>query len=196
MIQSQRERMLEAMVRAVAEHGYDKASVAQVIKLAGVSRKTFYEHFDDRQACFLAAYETVFGRILEEVASAYEAEEAWPARVRATIRTLLSRLSADSHYARAGVVEVLAAGEPALERRDMSLRAFQSFFDPARPEVPDHCSPPIVAEATIGGINEVIYRHILTEGAESLGRLEADLTYLALAPFIGDEAAEATSYGD
>lgn len=189
VLESQRRRMIEAMALVVGEQGYERASVARVVKVAGVSRKTFYEHFTDKQACFLDAYDTVFGGILLDVGAAYEAAEGWPEKVRSGLDVLLTRLAADPHYARAGIVEVLAAGEAALERRDAALRAFQSFFDPARPEVPDHGAPPIVIEATIGGIYEVIYRRILTDGAESLQALHDDLTYLALTPFLGEGGA-------
>ena len=186
---SQRDRLLDAMAHAVAEKGYEHTAVADVIGRAGVSRKTFYEHFEDKQACFLAAYETIFARILGRVIEAYESRRQWADRVRAGLAALLDELAAEPAYARSGIVEVLAAGPAAIERRDAALRAFQTFYDPSRPEVPDHDVAPIVAEATIGGIYEVIYRRIVSEGAAELPRLQPELTYLALAPYLGPAAA-------
>jgi len=187
--QSQRNRILDAMAHAVAERGYDATAVADVLELAGVSRKTFYEHFADKQDCFIATYDTVFGRLLEGAVGAYEAERTWPQRISAGLRVLLEALAAEPAYARACIVEVLAAGPVAIEHRDAALRAFHTFFDPSRSEVPEHRAPAIVAEATVGGIYEVIYRRIVTEGAERLGELHPELTYLALAPFVGPAGA-------
>ena len=62
--ESQRWRLLEAVTEVVAERGYEGASVAHVIAAAGVSRKTFYEHFADKEACFLAAYDVLSSRLL------------------------------------------------------------------------------------------------------------------------------------
>jgi AcrR family transcriptional regulator len=186
---SQRNRILDAMAHAVAERGYDNTAVADVLERAGVSRKTFYEMFADKEECFVATYDTVFGRLMEQGIAAYDAGRRWPESIRAGLGALLSAMAAEPAYARACIVEVLAAGPVAIEHRDAALRAFQTFFDPARPEVPEHHAPPIVAEATVGGIHEVIYRCIVTEGAERLPALHEELTYLALAPFIGQAAA-------
>lgn len=194
--QSQRNRILDAMAHAVADKGYDNTAVADVLERAGVSRKTFYEQFADKQSCFLATYDTVFGRLLDQGVAAYDSGRTWPQRIRGGLGALLEALAAEPAYARACIVEVLAAGPVAVAHRDAALRAFQTFFDPARPEVPAHRAPPIVAEATIGGIYEVIYRRIVTEGAQALPGLHAELTYLALAPFVGPApAARAAGLG-
>jgi len=186
---SQRNRILDAMAHAVADRGYDNTAVADVLERAGVSRKTFYELFADKEECFVASYDTIFGRFMERGVVAYDAGKRWPERVRDGLGALLNEMAAEPAYARAFIVEVLAAGPTAIEHRDAALRSFHTFFDPSRPEVPEHKAPPIVAEATVGGIYEVIYRRIVTEGAERLPRIHAELTYLALAPFIGQAAA-------
>jgi AcrR family transcriptional regulator len=185
--------MLDAMARAVAEKGYEKTSVADVVSRAGVSRKTFYEQFQDKESCFLAAYETIFGELAAAAAVAYESHRRWPDRMKAGLAVFLHRLTAEPAYAKAGIVEVLAAGPKAIELRDRLLRGFQSFYDPSRPEVPDHGLPRIVAEATIGGIYEVIYRRITAQGPEGLEPLLPELTYLLLAPYIGPKAASRTA---
>jgi AcrR family transcriptional regulator len=186
---AQRNRLIDAMAHAVARKGYEDTAVADVIDLAGVSRKTFYEHFSDKEACFLACYDTVFAALLGRANDAYESRRRWPERISAGLDALLRELASEPAYARAAIVEVLAAGPAAIERRDASLRAFQQYFDASRPEVPDHGAPPIVAEATIGGIYEIIYRRIVTDGAAVLPALHPEVAYLALAPFIGARAA-------
>ncbi|TMC55645.1 MAG: TetR/AcrR family transcriptional regulator [Chloroflexi bacterium] len=185
--------MLDAMAHAVAEKGYERTAVADVVARAGVSRKTFYQQFADKEACFLAAYEAIFAEIMARVIAAYESRRRWPDRIAAGIAVLLDQLAAEPAYARAGIVEVLAAGPRAIELRDASLRSFQTYFDVSRPEVPEHGAPPIMAEATIGGIYEVMYRRIVTDGPETLAGLHPWLTYLALAPFVGPKAAAKAS---
>jgi AcrR family transcriptional regulator len=174
---------------AVAEKGYQDTSVADVLKGAGISRKTFYEHFADKEACFLAAYELIFATMLERMRAAYSGQDAWPRRISAGLGELLDVLATEPGYARTGIVEALAAGQNAIDRRNIAFAVLQGFFDPARPEVPDHGVPPIVVEATIGGIHEILYRRIVAHGAEGLRELHDELTYLALSPFVGAEAA-------
>ena len=181
--------MLDAMARAVAEKGYEKTSVADVVARAGVSRKTFYEQFADKESCFLAAYETIFGELAQAALAAYESRRRWPDRLSSGIGAFLERLAAEPAYAKAGIVDVLAAGPKAIALRDRLLRGFHAFFDPARPEVPDHGLPRIVAEGAIGGIYDVIYRRIAAEGPDGLSALLPHLTYLALVPFLGQRAA-------
>jgi AcrR family transcriptional regulator len=189
VLRSQRERLLDAMAHAVAQKGYKQARVADVVAAAGVSRKTFYEMFADKEACFLAAYEAIFSDIMASVLEAYESRRRWPDRVSAALAALLDRLASEPDYARAGIVEVLAAGTKAIAARDAALVAFRTFFDPSRPEVPDRGIPPIVAEATVGGIYEVMYRWVIVEGPESLRSLHRELVHLALAPLLGPKAA-------
>jgi AcrR family transcriptional regulator len=179
------------MASAVAEKGYVKTSVADVLSLAGVSRRTFYEQFSDKQDCFVAAYGKIAGELLVQVATAYASQDDWPDRVAAGVRTLVTFFAGEPAYARAGIVEVLAAGPDALRWRDGAVRAFETFFDPARPEVPDHGLPSLVAEATVGGIYEVMYSTILRHGPERLLEVETQIAYLALAPYLGHEAARA-----
>jgi AcrR family transcriptional regulator len=186
---SQRERLFDAMAHAVADKGYERTAVADVIERAGVSRRTFYENFADKQDCFIAAYRAIFADIFASVLEAYNAEREWPAKLSAGIAALLQRLAAEPTYARAGIVEVLAAGPEAIAVRDQSLVGFRPFFDGRLADAPVSNVPDIVVEATIGGIYEVIYRRIVTEGPESLPALHAGLVYLALAPFVGPEAA-------
>src|SRR6476659_5078578 len=90
VVASQRGRMIEAMAETVAEKGYAATTVADVVARAGVSRKTFYEHFADREECFLAAYDAavdaLFARVAERVATGAPEGDDWQGRVRAGVR--------------------------------------------------------------------------------------------------------------
>src|SRR5881396_2849860 len=79
---SQRERMLDAVVRAVADKGYSGATVGDVVSRAGVSRKTFYEHFRDKEECFLAAYDEGVEILMKQIRAAGERATSWRDRMR------------------------------------------------------------------------------------------------------------------
>ena len=132
VLASQRGRLLDAMAQAVSEHGYGATTVAHVVSRAGVSRKTFYEHFSDKEACFLALYDTgiayVLGRI-DETLRADTADLSPRGRVAAGLRAFLSVLAEEPAFSRAIILEVHAAGGPALKRRRATLEAFAQRYE-------------------------------------------------------------------
>src|SRR3954464_7125153 len=109
---SQRGRMLAAMASAVGEKGYGAVAVADVIARAGVSRKTFYEHFDNKEECFLAAYAAGVEPWLDAIDAAIRAAAAGDplAIARAGTARYLETLAANPAFARTFLIEVLAAG--------------------------------------------------------------------------------------
>src|SRR4051812_31599343 len=115
--ESQRGRMLAAMAGAVGEKGYGAVAVADVIARARVSRKTFYEHFRDKEECFLAAYDAGVEVMLDTIAAAGRDEDDLVRRARARIRAYLQTLAAEPAFARTFLIEITAAGPRALERR-------------------------------------------------------------------------------
>jgi AcrR family transcriptional regulator len=174
VMRSQRERLLAAMAEVVAEKGYGKASVADVIERAGVSRKTFYEHFANKEACFLAAYDAGADLLLEAIAQAVADKMGdWRAAMEAGTRAYLDTFAANPDLARTFVVEVLAAGPVALERRTEILDRFveqlvglSAAARASAPELPDH--PRHVYEASVGAVNELVTRRLLRDGPDSL----------------------------
>jgi AcrR family transcriptional regulator len=172
--ESQRGRLLGAMAACVGESGYADVSVADVIARAGVSRKTFYEHFDNKLECFLAAYdagvEAALGAIDEAIAAApRDSLEI----ARAGTRRYLEVLASNPAFARTFLVEVLAAGPGALARRARvhqrfaeQLAAVHHAASGGRPDPPTH-----MFRACVGAIHELVTDHVLREGAESLPSL-------------------------
>ena len=114
---SQRGRLLDAMAEVVAERGYAATTVADVIGAAGVSRKTFYEHFRDKEDCFLAAYDAGVDLLLGAVRDAGETGGDLIERARARTRRYLETLAAEPAFARTFLIEVAAAGPAALAYR-------------------------------------------------------------------------------
>jgi AcrR family transcriptional regulator len=183
---SQRARMLDAVVRAVAERGYAAVTVGDVVGLAGVSRRTFYEHFDDKQSCFLAAYRTgvevVIGRILASTAEIPDAD--WRTKLRAGLEAYTRELAAQPEFARTLLVDVLGAGREAVELRqrlsELFVRILRGLSEQAAEQEPAIVpAPDVFLRALVGGIGELVQQHILHEGAATLPELTPDLVRMA-----------------
>ncbi len=193
--EAQRVRMLAAMVQAVAEKGYARVAVADVIERAGVSRKTFYEQFANKDDCFLAAYDASVDELLAKIDVALEAfAPDWLAAHRAAVETYLETLAVSPEFARALLIEVLGAGPDALSRRaavqdrfaaqlrDVHRRARQDI--PEIPEVPPH-----TYRAAVGAVNELVTAHVLERGADTLPELADAILDVQLALLVGREVA-------
>lgn len=113
---SQRQRLLRAMAEAVAENGYAKTSVAHVLRRAGVSRESFYEHFSGKEDCFLAAYDAAASTLLQAMSAEPQGEDLLRTLSR-RLEAYLGALAAEPAVARTFLVEVYAAGDAALARR-------------------------------------------------------------------------------
>jgi AcrR family transcriptional regulator len=176
-----------------AAKGYPAVTVEDIIAHAGLSRRTFYDLFADKEKCFLAAYDLIVERLLGEVDAAYSAGECpWPERVAASLRALTETLASEPELARMAIVEVLAAGQRALERRDAALRAFTRFFEAGRALLPAAMTgQELVEQAVIGGLYEALYTHIVHAQAVRLPELLPDLLYCAVVPYLGHTKAMA-----
>jgi AcrR family transcriptional regulator len=188
--QSQRQRTLRGMIEAVAERGYAETRVVDAIDLGGVSRKTFYELFADKEDCFLAAYDAVFSRFYERTMAAYEADSQapWTDRLRAALATLLEELAKDPAAARFWVVEALAAGPKAVSRRDAAIREFTHFVDAGRAQS-NLDLPGITSTAIVGGIFELLYSDILHGATSRLPARLPEIVFWVTQPFLGAERA-------
>lgn len=190
IVHNQRERMLAAVAEAVAEQGYAATTVADIIARARLSRRTFYEHFSDKEECFLAAYDAVVEQLLAGVGHAYEQADGWPQKVHDGLKAFLAALAAEPAFASMCIVEVVAAGPEARGRRDAAMRVFVDFLEPGRAEAPKGVVVPALAgEIVVGGIYEVIYNRLLRNAANELLEMLPELLYAALVPFVGHAAA-------
>jgi AcrR family transcriptional regulator len=188
--ESQRARIIQAMVEAVAERGYQETRVVDVVEGAGVSRATFYDLFDDIEDCFLATYDHVSARLFESASEGFneDPDAPWPDRVRAAMAAFLDLLAEWPEGARLAIVEVLAAGPKALARRDAVLRQFTEFVDAGRNQATQEL-PGITAVAIVGGVQELLYSEVLHGATSHLPARLPDIVYWITQPFIGPEAA-------
>jgi AcrR family transcriptional regulator len=195
---SQRARLLEAVGRSVAERGYAAATIDDIVRGAGVSKKTFYEHFADKQGCFLAAYEAAAEQLFEQVRDAHATSDDWLERTRAGIRAYLHWLAAEPALARVFLIEVAAAGPRAAEARErmrdryaVLMRELQEEARadmPALPRLPEE-----VFHAAVAAVDELVVRRIREATAEGLPELEPILLYLQVALLAGPQVAAASA---
>jgi AcrR family transcriptional regulator len=191
IVQNQRERIITALVDTVAERGYNATTVAHITKAASVSRRTFYEHFDDKEACFLAAYEMVADHIRDSMRVAAESFEDWPQQVRAALATMLRFLAGEPELARLVMIEPVAAGGEIAARHRASMQGFVEILKAGRPEhAGDRPLPEATEETVVGGILSLIVREISAGRAGELEKLLPDLVELTLSPYLGGEEAE------
>jgi AcrR family transcriptional regulator len=188
--QNQRERIITALVDTVAERGYNATTVANITKAASVSRRTFYEHFADKEACFLAAYEMVADHIRDSMQVAAEAFDEWPQKVRAALGTMLRFLAGEPELARVCMIEPTAAGGEIAARHRASMQGFVEILKAGRPQHSGERPLPEATEATlVGGIVSLIVREINAGRTEQLEQLLPDLVELTLGPYLGGEEA-------
>ncbi len=176
-----------------AAKGYEATTVTDVIEVAGVSRETFYEMFEDKEECFLEGYDAVMDVLVAHVSTAFEASshEPWPERVAAVLQALVELLSSEADIARMAMVEVTAAGEDARSRYRAALTRFTPFLEEGRAysNQTDEL-PPDTARFAIGGATSMIFDEVRAGRGPELERLLPDLVFAVLMPYLGPEAAE------
>ena len=173
---NQRARILSAVAVAAAELGYAEMSVEAVIARAGVSRRTFYEHFKNKEDAFLAAYDSFVREQARQIRRAYLQETGVRERLRAGIRAYLQCIAGEPEVARMCTVEVLAAGPRALARRSAAIRMFSEIIEDNIHELIPGCPRAArAAETIVGGIHEVVFSRILAGRTDELPGLADDL---------------------
>lgn len=190
---TQRERILDAAERAVAEKGCAGATIEGIVKLAGVSTVTFYEHFGNKEECLVA----VFDRAVEETGAllreAAPAGLPWPDQVREGLRALLAAIDADPARARMCLVEAQMGGPVLVARYDAALDEVVAKLregrdlDSARGWLPDG-----LEQATAGGLAWLLRQRLElggSNGGAGVGELYPRMVEIALTPYMGNGEA-------
>jgi AcrR family transcriptional regulator len=188
---SQRERLIAAMVRVTAAKGYPAASVADVLEASGVGRASFYELFDGKEGCFLAAHRMLVDDLYAQMSAAQERPGAWPESVRHAIAALLEWFAADPDVARVTLVEAAGIGPGARRLFGEDLERFNSLLDEGAEFSGSRADFPNLAGIATSTIFVRIFEEVVLGQAAKLPSLLPQLTYAALLPFLGDEAARA-----
>jgi AcrR family transcriptional regulator len=186
---SQRRRLLEAAARVTATRGYEATTVADILGEAGVGRESFYELFEDRRACVLAAHQMLVDDLIERVRIAYAGPGEWVERCRATLRAVLDWFAADPAAGRFLLVELAAVGPAFHERFEAGFDRFVEVIDSGLDaELPDSYPLPATSLAVAAAISRV-YAEVAAGRTEELPALLPQLTYETLVPFLGEAAA-------
>ncbi len=184
----QRARILEAMVCVVGERGFAAASVGSVVACAKVSSRTFYEHFDDLNGCFLAVIDRETDRATELVTQAFARESAWRDGLRAALTSLLVFLDSEPVRARVWLVEVLAAGSWALERRERNTSQLTRLIVNAWTTPDGWQPPPLGAEGVIISILGILHNHLVRGSRRPLISLLGPLMGIVTRPYLDPQA--------
>lgn len=189
ILDSQRERLLAAMAREVAAHGYRGVTITAVVKLASVSTRDFYELFDSKEACFLAAFDAVRDHLEELVVSASTDQPDWPQQMIAALRAALGFFAAEPDLARLCLLEPMSATPTIAIRFREAVLACVPALERGRVEVSGGSLPPSTEDSLLGGIISLATKSILTGEAENLPALLPDLVEFTLSPYLGAERA-------
>jgi AcrR family transcriptional regulator len=191
VVANQRQRILAAVADVCHTAGYVSMSVEDIVVTSGVSRRTFYDNFRGKEDVYLAAYDEASKQLLTQVYAAYEAADGLVARVRDSLNALLTFIAEEPAFADMCIVEVMAAGPTAIERRNRTMSAFSEMIEKAASEeLPKAKLPPaLTAETLVGGIYEVVYSRVLQGRGEELPALLPDLLFSVLLPYVGQETA-------
>jgi AcrR family transcriptional regulator len=192
VVAHQRERLLDAAAAAMAEQGYAELTVRDLIDRAGVSRRTFYQLFDDKIDCVFAAHERAFGQLSKVIVDACRAQVAWPDRVAGAISAALTFAVEFPSEAHLVVVACHTASEPKLASRGHDahekladlLRAGRQQAEVA------HTPPELTEQAVVGAAMAVVGARLLAGEAAGLPVLAPELTQVVLTPYLGDEEAQ------
>jgi AcrR family transcriptional regulator len=186
----QRARLLDAAFAVVSEDGYRRMTARRVSGRAGVSNKTFYDLFTDREDCFLAAFDHAVDELVAVVIPAYDGEKEWAARIRAGLGALLGFLDGEPALRRLVFVEALGAGPRVLERRAHVFRDMGSVIDEGRAGVRARRDlPPLTAESVVGAAFSVIHTRLLEQFPGALSTLLNPLMATIVLPYRGHAAA-------
>jgi AcrR family transcriptional regulator len=173
---NQRARIYGAMIEAVAKHGYRATTVAELVKLAGVSRRAFYEQFANKEECFLSTYDILMARASKLAQEAWANEHGWANRVHAALKTVLDDCVSSPKESHVMLVDSLGAGSGIRDRMRLAAAAQEQMIATAFELAPDGVPlPPLVPRAIVGGVRQVVFTRLRDGRAEELLNMTDEL---------------------
>lgn len=189
--ESQRERLLAGIASAVAQHGYRATTITQIVKAASVSSRAFYENFESKEDCFLAAFEAVLAHLEDLGAEAAKGEPDWAHKTIAVLRAVLDFFVAEPDLARLCLIEPITASPRIAARFRAAVVSCIPYLKPGRGERKGGESlPESTEDSLLGGLVVLTARSILSGEPSSLQNLFPDLVEFALSPYLGPKQAK------
>lgn len=180
--QHKRRRITDAIAELTAEHGYESTKIGDIVRRAGVARKTLYDNFKGKEDVFLAAFDTASGEALERVeAACEEAGGDWERRIEAALAAFLDFVGEEPARARLCMIEAMSATPASSQRYEAIVQRFVAI---ARDSAPSHDRlPPTTEETLVGGVAWIVHQKIRRGEAEKAPQLLPELSEFVLAPF-------------
>lgn len=189
VVKNQRDRLTAGTIAAVCEHGYHETTISQIAAAAGVSRRTFYVHFDSKEECYLATFDEIAAHLrqaADEAASEVGGADAdWGRRVAAKLAAALEVFAANPMLARFTLAVPPRAGGEVMARYRVALERALTELTEGMPSAAARAPSPALQQALIGGIVSLIVAKAEAGEGERMGELLPDLTELFLTPFVG-----------
>jgi AcrR family transcriptional regulator len=179
-----RRRMVDAIAELTAEQGYEATKIADIVRRAGVARKTLYDNFEGKEDLFLAAFDVSAAEARTAVEEACEATDgAWPERIESGLAAFLRYVGERPAAARLCMVEALSATPTASARYDDAIRGFVELLKSSAPTGTD--LPETIEEALVGGVAWILHQQIRRGEATSATELLPELSEFLLSPYRG-----------
>jgi AcrR family transcriptional regulator len=192
MSRNPHERIQSATARAIVAHGYAETTIEDICAEAQISQKVFYEHFKSKQDAAMSALETSVDQVMLELRETFNAASTWPEAIWDTTDAVLDWMVHEPVFTRLGLVEMLVAGEAALELLQSLMDAFAMFLEPGYKLAPEQASSKRLLDETVANaIFGLLHKHVVREGTENIQTLLPVIVRMAITPFLGAEQAAA-----
>lgn len=185
-----RKRIIRAIAELTAESGYEATKISDLVRRAGVARKTLYDNFEGKEEVFLAAFDAAVDEAIHRIEEdCSKVEGGWEERVEAGLASFLGYVAEEPALARMCLIEALSATPAATRRYEDAL---QRFVELARRNLPhDERLPETIEETLVGGVAWIVYQQIRRHETERVEDLLPELSEFMLAPYlaVADAAA-------
>ncbi len=174
---------MDAMAELTAEQGYEATKIADIVKRAGVARKTLYDNFEGKEEVFLGAFDSAVDSALARIEEACAGEEDWTSRVHAGLRAFLEYVAENPAAARMCLIEAVSATPTASARYDEAMERFVGVLRESTPT--DTGLPETIADSLVGGVAWIMHQQIRRGRTEQALDLLPELSEFVLSPYHG-----------
>lgn len=193
MARHQRDRILAAAGEVIAKRGYNSTTVDHIVSAAGIGVGTFYELFENKEGCFLQAYEQIVSEGRDEISKSIDRDRLWPEQAAAALRTLLSAIATRPLDARLALVEIQTAGPAALACHEQTFDGLMSFLAAGRKSSPLASELPATLETAVaGGVLWLLQQRVVMGETEEIEALLPELIAIVVEPYFGEAGVERT----
>jgi AcrR family transcriptional regulator len=175
---------MDALAELTAERGYEATKISDIVRRAGVARKTLYDNFEGKEEVFLAAFDSARDEVLRRVEEGSAGEEGdWQGRIEAGLAAFLGYVAEQPTLARMCMIEALSATPATTTRYEDALETFVELTRRTLPQ--DGRLPNTIAETLVGGVAWIVYQQVRRGEAERAEDLLPELTEFMMAPYLG-----------